>query len=456
MGLRLQKHPTHTSPPPGGILRLALVWIGVMAVILAGCTPTPAAPSFPTPIPGGLYVDPAQVVGAISPYVYGANHGPWAVITTATQPLAEAAGVTFLRFPGGNWGDLHNLRSSHIDPFISLAASMGAVPSISVRLEGGTPEQAADLVRYVNLEKGYQVRYWSIGNEPQYYEGYDTARFNTEWRAIAQAMQAVDPTILLLGPEVTQWTGDPASNPKDEAGRGWVEEFLRANGDLVDIVTIHRYPFPALGGDAPTIDDLRLNSPEWDRILPALRATIQEITGHELPVAVTEVNSNWSNASGSDATPDSLYNAIWWADALGRMITQRVEIVTFFSLQSNPSTGGYGLLARSEPRPTYFTYQMYQHFGTTLVESSSGDEAVSIYASLHEDGRLAVLLVNLGAEEKSLPLQISTEYALQEGWLLDESHPAEPIAVPAWQNGAPVTLPGASVTVFILTAAVTK
>jgi alpha-L-arabinofuranosidase len=220
-----------------------------------------------------LYVDPAQALGTISPYVYGANHGPWAVITTATQPLAEAAGVTFLRFPGGNWGDLHNLRSSHIDSFISLATSMGAVPSISVRLEGGAPEQAADLVRYVNLEKGYQVRYWSIGNEPQYYEGYDTLRFNTEWRAIAQAMLAVDPTILLLGPEITQWTGDPASNPKDEAGRGWVEEFLRANGDLVDIVTIHRYPFPALGGNAPTIDDLRANPPEWDRILPALRAT---------------------------------------------------------------------------------------------------------------------------------------------------------------------------------------
>jgi hypothetical protein len=173
-------------------------------------------------------------------------------------------------------------------------------------------------------------------------------------------------------------------------------------------------------------------------------------------VAVTEVNSNWANASGSDATPDSLYNAIWWADALGRMITQRVEIVTFFSLQSNPSTGAYGLLARSAPRPTYFTYQMYQHFGTTLVESSSGDGTVSIYASLHEDGRLALLLVNLGAEEKSLPLQISTEYALQEAWLLDATHQAEPIAVPAWQNGAPVTLPGASVTVFILTAAAAK
>ena len=235
-----------------------------------------------------------------------------------------------------------------------------------------------------------------------------------------------------------------------------MEEFLRANGDLVDIITIHRYPFPALGGNAPTIDDLRSNPPEWDRILPALRTTIQEITGRELPVAVTEVNSNWANASGGEATPDSFYNAIWWADALGRMITQRVEIVTFFSLQSNPSTGAYGLLARSEARPTYFTYQMYRHFGTTLVESSSGDEQVSIYASLHEDGRLAILLVNLGAEQKNLPLQTSADYALQEAWLLDTDHPAEQISLPVWQNGAPLTLPGASVTVLIMTAVAYK
>ena len=30
------------------------------------------------------------------------------------------------------------------------------------------PEQAAELVRYVNIEKKYGVEYWAIGNEPTF------------------------------------------------------------------------------------------------------------------------------------------------------------------------------------------------------------------------------------------------------------------------------------------------
>ncbi len=35
-----------------------------------------------------------------------------------------------------------------------------------MRLLDGTPEKAAELVRYTNIEKKYGVVYWSIGNEP--------------------------------------------------------------------------------------------------------------------------------------------------------------------------------------------------------------------------------------------------------------------------------------------------
>jgi hypothetical protein len=55
---------------------------------------------------------------------------------------------------------------------------LGAEPSISVRLHGGTPEAAAELVRYTNIEQGYAVRYWSIGNEPSLYRDYDTETYN--------------------------------------------------------------------------------------------------------------------------------------------------------------------------------------------------------------------------------------------------------------------------------------
>ena len=326
-----------------------------------------------------LYVDVAQRLGTISPLVYGTNYGPWITVPYDLLPQAEAAGITYLRFPGGQWGDQKNLRDYHIDQFIALAERMGAEPNICARLPGGTPEQAAELVAYANLENDYDVRYWSIGNEPELYGDYDTVRYNREWRAIAEAMLAVAPSILLVGPDVSRYTGDPAHDPRDVAGREWVREFLLANGDLVDIVAIHRYPFPTSRiSPSATIDDLRTNSREWDTIIPNLRALIRETTGRDLPVAVTEVNSHWSHATGGEATPDSFYNAIWWGDVLGRVIRQRVDIVAHFVLQTSTGAGGWGLLARRDVRPTYYVYQMYKHFGQELVYASSDDPDVSI------------------------------------------------------------------------------
>jgi alpha-L-arabinofuranosidase len=54
---------------------------------------------------------------------------------------------------------------------MDFAGKVGATVMFSVRLLDGTPEQAAEMVRYTNIEKEYNVRYWSIGNEPTLYDG---------------------------------------------------------------------------------------------------------------------------------------------------------------------------------------------------------------------------------------------------------------------------------------------
>jgi len=265
--------------------------------------PTQAATALPTltPVPGVLFVDAARELGPISPYVYGSSYGPWVNVPLDLMGQAEAAGITYLRFPGGEWGDQYDLKDFHIDRFIELARRIGAEPHINVRMPGGSPEAAAELVRYCNVTNDYNVRYWAIGNEPNLYTGfqryddYDTVRYNREWREIAEAMLAVDHDILLLGPGTSQYPGNPETDPRDEAGRDWVREFLLSNGDVVDIVAIHRYPFPtSMAGPPRTTDDLRHNSREWDTIIPRLRAVIRETTGRDMPVAITEINSDVS------------------------------------------------------------------------------------------------------------------------------------------------------------------
>jgi hypothetical protein len=434
----------------------------LLLAALAACGPRPPAAlptptPISTPIPGTLYVDPQRDLGPISPHVYGSNFGPWTAVPMGMMDYALDSHITALRFPGGEWGDANDLRPFQVDQFIAFCRQIEAVPTISVRLLGGTPEAAAQLVRYANIDQGYDVRIWSIGNEPTLYEDrpnvdYDTVRFNREWRAIAEAMKAVDPDIILLGPELHgTFTSDFASNPKDVNGLDWMTEFLKANGDMVDVVTYHRYPFPLQRtGPNATIEQLRGDAPEWTRTVRYLRQLIRETTGGELPIGVTEAGSHYSPAVLGEATPDSLYNAIWWSDVLGRLINENVWIVNqWVFTTSTGQAGGLGLIAHGRVRPTYYVYQMYARFGTRRLYAASGIPDVSIYAARDSDGALTLMVVNLSDAEQRAPLEVRGEAPAEAGlWLLDESHSAEDLGRQPIPSDGALLLPARSVSLY--------
>lgn len=420
---------------------------------------------------GTLTVDAAQNLGPINPYVYGSNLGLYGVIPPDLMPEAQALGITFLRFGGGE-SDRRDVPRSQVDLFMYQVRQLGAEPLLTVRLFNGTPEKAADMVRYTNIEKDYNIRYWSIGNEPNLLAGqmkttYTTEEYNREWRAIAEAMLAVDPDILLVGPDITQYVilsiengeikyleRDLGGHALDAEGRDWLQEFLRANGDLVDVVSIHRYPYPGAGEhitSVATIESLREINKEWDVSIPNLRQIIREAAGRDLPIAVTEINSNSNNSVGGEATLESHYNAVWLADVLGRLIRQQVDIVAYWDMQGVERA--WGLIERYGVRPTYYTYLLYTHFGTELLAAESSVPNVSIYAARREDGALTLMVVNLGLDEVTAPLEINGfTPAMEAGvWQLTPdilAEQLEPVDI-----SAGITVPGQSVTLYVVQGA---
>jgi hypothetical protein len=438
--------------------RLFFLFVGFL-FLLTACQPAELTPP-PTAEPGTLYINPEVDLGPISPLIYGSNHGPWTAVPAGMMDYALDSKVTNLRFPGGEWGDNNDIKDYQIDQFIFFLEQMDAIPTISVRMVDGTPEKAAELVRYCNIEKGYDIKYWSIGNEPTLYEGrpaidsYDTERHNREWRAIAEAMKAVDPDILLMGPELHgTFTSNFETNPKDSAGRDWMVEFLEANGDMVDIVTYHRYPFPeSVSSGSASIEDLRQDLPEWNRTVRYLRDLIQEKTGRDLPIGVTETNSHYTHAVGGEATPDSHYNAIWWADVLGRMIDEDVLIANYFLLAATGSSAGFGMLAPYEVRPTYYIYQMYSHFGDQQIYASSGVEGLNVYAAKDTEGKLTLLIINPAdvALESSLNVE-GVKLDQAEKWLFDAEHNTENMGTQNISSEAILTFPAQSITLLVIT-----
>ena len=399
-----------------------------------------------------ITVELAESAAEINPYVFGINHGPWSEVSLDMQEEAREVGFTFLRWPGGNWGDRFNLTKPQIDLFMIQARNWNAEPSIHVRLEGGTPEQAAELVRYTNIEKEYGVRYWYIGNEPNLFDEYTLEQFIADWQAFAVAMREVDPEILLIGPEISQFPDAPDDYHhylRDE----WLQQFLLANGDFVDIVSVHRYPFPLqMAGDPTTIAQMRENVPRWRTLVGYLRETIQETTGHELPIAITEVNSHWSNSGGGIASPDSYYNAIWWSGVLTTLVNEQVDIVTYWLLSSVGSNGAFGILDRYNPRPTYYTYQLYKDFGLTRLVSASSDPYITVLASRRDDGAVTIVVTNLYEEDVSIQLDLQgiNDESLQEARLLAPDRMAEIVDVEDYFDGSSLNLPGQSAMRLVL------
>jgi hypothetical protein len=256
-------------------------------------------------------------------------------------------------------------------------------------------------------------------------------------------MRAVDPGIQLVGPETSQFVAQP-NNPNHQKAYDWLAGFLEANGGAVDIVSIHRYAFPpSTSAPPPTKAELRANSREWDEIIPALRALVADKTGRDLPLAVTEVNSSWAANSGGEATMDSHYNAVWWADVLGRLIRQDVALVAQFAL-----IGEYGLMDKYDPYPIYHVYQLYQRFGSERLWAASDHPDVSLFAARRADGAVTLMVVNLASEPVTRPLTLAGVSAAgpAETWRLDADHAAEPVEPTLL--GQPLALPPESVTLL--------
>lgn len=414
-----------------------------------------------SPVPDVLYVNPSISLGSISPLIYGSNYGPWLAVSVDMLDAAYDSGVTILRFPAGSWGDQNDVKTYQIDQFMAFAQKVGATAMFNVRLLGGTPEQAAEMVRYTNIEKKYDVQYWGIGNEPTLYNGvvkargetYDTVRFNREWRIFAEAMKKVDPTIKLVGAEINQFSYDyspGATTNFSERDETWFIDFLKANGDLVDVVSFHRYPFPRSNTSGPaSIDELRQNAKEWDKIIIHARELIHQHTGRDIPIAITEFNSDYSQSVGGEATPDSHFNAIWLADVLGRLIKNNVYMANHWLLASKGGLGGWGLVGMWDMHPSYFVYQLYKKFGSELVYSSSDDSDLSIYAARHQDSTLTLMIVNLAPEEKTKAIRIEGQDQIRaETWLFDPGHKAENVG--EIDITSHITVPGQSVTLYII------
>lgn len=360
---------------------------------------------------------------------WSVNYWTWAPSygndVAGTEALLAAVKPSFIRVGGYN-NDANTpdpFDDAQMDALAAYAAAIGAEPIIQVPLlldplgQPPSPETAAAMVRYANLTKGYAIKYFSIGNEPDLYDtqgspsdsskpalpNYKPTDYCTTARAYVAAMKAVDPSIHIVGPDLS-W--------KYQAGAGandWLTPILQGCGDLFDVISIHRYPFEAAQASlAAAASDAAQYRAVIDSVKGILRAT-----GYpDKPLALTEMNVAYdATKCVLEASPGTVGSALWVADSLGASMAEGLWTSAIWDISDddNWSLGFIGKPPAHQPRPEYYAYQLYaEHMGPALLSVGSAPAGVSVYASRNATGDgTQVIAINWNTTAQSLVLQVS-------------------------------------------------
>ncbi|MDH6115409.1 hypothetical protein P3T36_006939 [Kitasatospora sp. MAP12-15] len=363
--------------------------------------------------------------------------------------LIKDAGIRELRYPGGSDADGYHWQTrtlaengwvapgTDFDSFMANAKAIGAQPIITANYGSGTPQEAADWVKYANVTKGYGVKYWEIGNEVygngHYQNGngweYDThadkspKEYATNLVAYAQAMKAVDPTVK-IGAVLTTPGGYPDGTTGAGDSTDWNNTVLSIAGKSIDFVIVHWYP-----GGTGTAD--LLNTPDRiPGITSALRSLIAKYAGPRagsVEIAVTETDGDFSPAKTSQAAalyaPDTYMswfehgavNVDWWDLHNGPGKPTTVNGETDYQdegvLSSGTCSGGTPCEPAAEtPFPTYWGIRSLTALaqpGDTMVKSSSANPSVAVHAVRTANGGLNVMLINKDPQNAA---QVSLSY----------------------------------------------
>ena len=394
-------------------------------------------------------VDAGSALGTVPSTGVGLNTAVYdAYLTDATATsLMRAAGVRQLRYPGGSVADVYHWKTHTVsggswaapgtdfDHFMATAKAVGAQPILTANYGSGTPQEAADWVKYANVDKGYGVKYWEIGNEVygngHYGSGWEgdthadksPTAYATNLLAYAKAMKAVDPTVK-IGAVLTTPGGWPDAVTASGDSADWNHTVLAIAGKSIDFAIVHWYP----GGTATS--DL-LNSPTR---IPAITSTLRSLIANyagahsaSVEIAVTETDGDFSPAKTSQAAalyaPDTYMswlehgavNVDWWDLHNGPGKPTTVNGETDYQdegvLSVGSCSGGTCEPTAETPFPTYWGIRSLTALaqpGDTMVKSSTGSPSVAVHAVRTGSGDLNVMLIN---KDPQNPAQVSLSYA---------------------------------------------
>jgi hypothetical protein len=291
-----------------------------------------------------IVLDAASKGPTVSADIYGASLDTWYQFWNPfVNPSLRDTGIHLVRFPGGSESDAYHwenggtlcanmgyitpgatfdrLMTSTARPLqldISITLNYGSNPTCN---GGGLPSEAAAWVAYAK-RAGYNVPYWTVGNEVYGSWEYDLHSSPHDANAYATAFRSgYYPLVKKANPNAQLGVVGDFDQPKAAA---WNRVVFRNSGPF-DFVEIHYYP------QYDTDSDSFLLGQAVDKFEKELAGLRTEMTADGVKPSVPLYLGEFNNDAGNEGKQSvSIVNGLYLGQMLGTLMNAGVPRATWW------------------------------------------------------------------------------------------------------------------------------
>jgi len=310
---------------------------------------------------------------------------------------------------------------THMDPLLAFARTLGWLVDWQLRFAPYDPEAVAPSVSYLLENAGDFVRYFSIGNEPEWYVGQGSRpedwgldEYLDEYATYLTVLETEFEDVHVFGPEVSGDTDD------FDPYLLWIRRFADHFHSKIDGISFHMYPSVHYASPITEQDRLRtlLSQETRLRVVDAVERVVSIGKEYSLPVFISETNAG-VDESDTKGTYNKLASALNVLDLLFLAAERGVQGVSIHVGEAtlwDQSPIQYGSRASMTSRnctvkPLFYAMMLFstarpQCFLGTDLQGHEGENIFS-YAFLMRTGSTGVALIN-----KDLDCEFSVELAV--------------------------------------------
>jgi len=332
--------------------------------------------------------------------LYGKLHKQWNPVKSSKASIVRFGGIAADKNIPTNYQYIRmidSIRANGMEPIIQI-------PFSNYRY---TAQQAAAIVKYINVTKARNIKYWIIGNEPDLgYSFTNASQIANYFKPFASAMKNVDASILIVGPEVA-WFNYPiitglttVGGPDDITGKD-------ANGHYyLDVISFHTYPFDGSQKRSDVVSKLTAANSLQDNLtylnsrVAACNIAHSRTGVTMLKTAITEANINWQNNASDNLNgvgANSFIGGQFIAEMMGIGMKNSLDFINIWSVvEGNATATNIGFIdaVTYNKKPSFFHFKLLaENFKGNYLNGTTNQAMVKSFGS-NSGKEINVLILN--------------------------------------------------------------